>query len=444
MTTTKRLNRTTLRTSRLLDFCSRKELTAQTGHEPESWPLVVLKELADNALDACEDTDTAPEIGVVVDADGITVSDNGPGIPADTIHGVLDFSVRVSSREAYIAPDRGAQGNALKTLIAMPFVLDGNSGTVEITTRGERHQIALKVDRIRQEPIVDHQRQSAPDVKSGSVIKVHWPDSACSILESSRERFLQIADDYTWLNPHLALTVDWFGDRRHVEPTNAAWKKWLPSNPTCPHWYTDENFERLVAGYIAHDADHGEDRLVREVVAEFRGLTGSAKQKLVLDQTGLVRTNLSALADSGGLRAKAVCALLAAMKLHSKPVKPVALGVIGRDHFRQRFEAAGCELKSFVYSKSVGFDDDGIPCVYETAFGWIPKDAARRRLVTGVNWSCGILNPFRSLGPLGVSCDTILERQKIGEDDPVIFVLHVACPRVDYMDRGKSAVAIGA
>ena len=48
---TKHLERTTLRTSRLLDFCSRKELIAQTGHQPSAWPLVVLKELLDNGLD---------------------------------------------------------------------------------------------------------------------------------------------------------------------------------------------------------------------------------------------------------------------------------------------------------------------------------------------------------------------------------------------------------
>ncbi len=49
------LQRVTLRTSRLLDFCSRKELIAQTGHQTDAWPLVELKELVDNALDACED-----------------------------------------------------------------------------------------------------------------------------------------------------------------------------------------------------------------------------------------------------------------------------------------------------------------------------------------------------------------------------------------------------
>jgi hypothetical protein len=39
-------------TSRLAEFCSEKELVNQTGHDSDDWPLVVLKELIDNALDA--------------------------------------------------------------------------------------------------------------------------------------------------------------------------------------------------------------------------------------------------------------------------------------------------------------------------------------------------------------------------------------------------------
>ncbi len=443
MKTNAQLNRTTLRTSRLLDFCSRKELVAQTGHEPESWPLVVLKELMDNALDACEEAGVAPEIAVTVARNKITVTDNGPGIPSSTIGGVLDFSVRVSNREAYVAPDRGAQGNALKTIVAMPYVLDDEEGHVEIAARGERHRITLKVDRIRQTPVIDHDRQPDPNVKTGTTVTVHWPDSACLILMGVRERFLQIADDYTWLNPHLTLTVDWRGKRHRVAATAAAWPKWVPSNPTSPYWYGEEHFARLVAGYIAHDADCGQDRTVRELVAEFRGLTGSAKQKRVLEVTGLTRTNLSSLANCNGLRTDLVCRLLSAMKEQTKPVKPPALGIIGQDHFRQRFEVVGCERDSFQYSKSQGFTDDGLPWLIEMAFGWIPKDGARRRLVTGVNWSPGILNPFRQLGRFGGSCDTILANQRIDQDDPVILVMHVACPRVEYTDRGKSAIAMG-
>ncbi len=33
-----RLDRTTFSTSRLLDFCSRKELIAQTGYNTIAWP----------------------------------------------------------------------------------------------------------------------------------------------------------------------------------------------------------------------------------------------------------------------------------------------------------------------------------------------------------------------------------------------------------------------
>ena len=75
------LERTTFRTSRLLEFCSRKELVAQTGHEPDAWPLVVLKELIDNALDACEVTGVAPQITVTVTDHTLAVADNGAGLP---------------------------------------------------------------------------------------------------------------------------------------------------------------------------------------------------------------------------------------------------------------------------------------------------------------------------------------------------------------------------
>ena len=117
-----------MRTSRLMEFCSRKELIAQTGHQPDAWPVVILKELVDNAVDAAEEAGTPPVITVTVDRAGIIVEDNGPGLPADVVEDILDFSVRVSSREAYVSPTRGAQGNALKTILAMPFVLDGQRG----------------------------------------------------------------------------------------------------------------------------------------------------------------------------------------------------------------------------------------------------------------------------------------------------------------------------
>ncbi len=74
---------------------------------------------------------------------------------------------------------------------------------------GVEHEIVFSVDSFRQEPVTDHQRRTT-NVKTGTIVTVLWPNSACSILVDAKARFLQIAEDFTWLNPHLTLTVQWF------------------------------------------------------------------------------------------------------------------------------------------------------------------------------------------------------------------------------------------
>jgi hypothetical protein len=160
MTALATLARVAFKTDRLGEFVGRRELTAQIGHPPEEWPLVFLKEALDNALDACEEALAPPEIAVDVSTDpvAITIIDNGPGIAAETVCDILDYAARVSSREAYVSPTRGAQGNALKTLLAMPFALDGDRGTSVIESRGIRHEIIFRVDQLRQRPVIDHRQ----------------------------------------------------------------------------------------------------------------------------------------------------------------------------------------------------------------------------------------------------------------------------------------------
>ena len=174
-----RLERVAFKTSRFLDFASERELTAQIGHAAPEWPLVILKELVDNALDGCEETNTAPAI--MIDASSakgtIMIADNGPGIAGKTIADILDYRVRVSSREAYVSPTRGAQGNALKTILAMGFALSGEHGETVIESRGTAHRIVFAADRIRQEPRIVH-TTTRSFIKNGTSVTVHWPDSA--------------------------------------------------------------------------------------------------------------------------------------------------------------------------------------------------------------------------------------------------------------------------
>jgi DNA topoisomerase VI subunit B len=153
------LKRETFTTSRLLEFTSQKELELQTGMPAELWALLVLKELTDNAIDACEEAKVAPKIAIHIDSKAATirVGDNGPGIPASTVASVVDFATRTSSREAYASPTRGAQGNALKTVLAMPFACgEGQDALTEFIARGVHHTVTLSVDAVRQEPVVRH------------------------------------------------------------------------------------------------------------------------------------------------------------------------------------------------------------------------------------------------------------------------------------------------
>src|SRR5260370_1441836 len=78
--------------------------------------------------DGAEEAEVSPVISVAVEPGSIVVHDNGPGIKTATVKSILDYTIRVSSREAYVSPTRGAQGNALKTILAMGFVLDRKYG----------------------------------------------------------------------------------------------------------------------------------------------------------------------------------------------------------------------------------------------------------------------------------------------------------------------------
>jgi hypothetical protein len=108
--------------------------------------------------------------------------------------------------------------------------------------------------------------------------------------------------------------------------------------------------------------------------------------------------------------------------------------------------AAGGDPKTFTYNRSFG-ETNGVPRVIEFVFsihrdGLTAGRAPSRKVITGVNWSPGINNPFRQLGRDGVGLDAILAEVRANNSQPVIAVLHLACPRVMYTDRGKSAIVV--
>jgi DNA topoisomerase VI subunit B len=433
------LVRKTFTVSRLAEFASTAELTKAIGHPVELWPFVIAKELIDNSLDACEAAGLAPKIAVLVDQRSITVADCGPGIAPETVASVVDFTIRTSSREAYVSPTRGAQGNALQTIFAMGFALSQSGSETLIESEGAKHTIAVVFDPIRRIPPVEHS-QTASAVRNGVRVWVAWPDSACSILCAARAGFLPLAESFSWLNPHLSLVLNLDGVRVfEAQPTDPAWSKWLPSQPTSPHWYTAERLSRLIGATIAHAQDRGlPSPFVRDFIAEFAGLSGTAKRRDICEKLGAQRLTLAEFFAKGD---EMVRDLLFAMREASRPVRPDDLGFLGKDHLRRRMTEVGAHPATFAYRRIALVADDGLPHAGEVAFAWAPE-AREREFVSGLNFSPIIGgNPFRIFGSHG-SLDGLLELQRAGASEPVVFALHLSAPRLNFLDRGKAQLSL--
>jgi DNA topoisomerase VI subunit B len=146
-----------------------------TGQVASGFGEVIIKELLDNSLDACETMRVEPDIvlGYAFSEDRmrIAVSDNGGGLGSEVIRKIMDFTSRTSDKIAYKEPSRGLQGNALKTIIGITDVLGG--GKVTIESRGMRHEIiarATPIGRIH----IDHVQTPIAEQR-GTAVYVDLP-----------------------------------------------------------------------------------------------------------------------------------------------------------------------------------------------------------------------------------------------------------------------------
>jgi DNA topoisomerase VI subunit B len=420
-------------TSRALEFFTESELTTQIGYRKELWPLVLIKELIDNAIDACETSTTkAIEIGVELDKDWVAVSDNGPGIAHKIIKGVLDYNVRISDKKNYVGPTRGQLGNALKCVVAAPFVATGKKSVIEIVARGRRHTIQVELDRIAQQPKISLETTEAP-LSTGTILRIYWRQVASYFsniysdlfqYDSLDDAVQALIEDYAALNPHVAFT---FNKVRRAA-SDPAWSKWRTDAPTSAHWYSADDLRTLIAAHICE-----RDLPLRDFVGGFEGLARSRVRADVLEAAKLKKSHLSDLVSGKDVNMPSVTRLLEAMQNHSRPVQPKRLGLIGKDHLCQHFKSLGATA-GFKYDRKAFYDDGGLPVVVETAFAIRPDAAALSRRIIGLNWSPIFKIPSGAIGEAITSC-------QVNSSDPVVLLVHMARPRFEFTDHGKGALA---
>jgi DNA topoisomerase VI subunit B len=272
------LKRRTFSVSRAADFLEARALVSQTGQPEHRFGDVVVKELLDNALDACETAGVEPEITVTIETGGdvqrVTVADNGSGIPSGVVTRILDYSTLTSDKALYRSPCRGAQGNALKTIIGIPYAL-GVAYPVTVKAGGVRHVITVGLDPAGN-VAVRHDREQSPRT-AGTAFTVPLP----------ADLDLDVAgwvSGYALVNPHASFTAAEHahgGEDEDPEIYKATagdgWRKPVPTDPTSPWWYGVTAFTKLAASL----AVLGDDRPLGEFIKEFRGLSGTAKRKMV-------------------------------------------------------------------------------------------------------------------------------------------------------------------
>jgi DNA topoisomerase VI subunit B len=435
MNASAKLDRQLFETSRELEFFTVKELQMQIGYDQHRWPAALLKELIDNALDACEVAGIAPEIEVTTDEDSFSVKDNGPGLPESTMLRSMDYLVRVSDKAYYVSPTRGQMGNALKAVWAAGFVANGK-GVVEVTTGGRHHLIIVSLDRIAQKPRMVRELSEDGFVKNGTLVKLAWPDSSGRLKSDDYSFYNEqweaatLIETYAAFNPHATFKLN----GKLYQRTDPNWQKWRPDEPTSAHWYTTQTLRDLIAAYVAEERRRGEKvKTVRAFVSEFRGLTSTIKQKEITAKYSGVY--LQDMVKDDDIDPTFVAKLLSDMKAASKPAKPSQLGIIGKDHLAGWMVKYGeVAEKSIKYHQIMETDETGMPYVLEIGYGvQKEKDRNRRILRTGMNWTPALGDPIPSLTRL-------IQDKRIDPFDPVTLVAHLARPRFEFVDRGKTRV----
>jgi DNA topoisomerase VI subunit B len=446
-----KLQRTTFETSRAAEYFDARQLSALVGVSQDEFASVCLKELADNSLDACETAGVAPVVGVKVERDSeadlirLSVSDNGPGIPAEVVRKVLDYNVRVSDKAAYRSPTRGAQGNALKTVISIPYAL-GSRAPLVVEAQGVSHRIRPWVDPAGAVHF-DYAPAQMLVETTGTTVSLEIPDDPVQGFDP-----LHWVRSFAAFNPHATLSYlvksdDAEEDEIYKWTHEGPFKKYVPSQPTSPHWYSAESLKVLVFSHIGHAkrSPGGRDLPLGEFVRQFQGLTSTAKAKAVVKQMGGGFTHLS---DFEGHEEK-VAELLAAMKAQTKEPKAKALGFVGKEHFETFFERVYGSVIETAYVRKSNTLPSGLPFTFEFALATLNEPG---HLYCGINFSPTFGDPlegttlagpeFKAAGIKGFlsAAYALPETEAAWYRTPasVAVAAHIVTPAPLFLDRGKT------
>lgn len=394
--------------SKTLEYFSEKELSLQIGSSREQWPQILVRELIDNALDACEASGIAPKIVIDQDAEYISVKDNGPGIPPDVVARIIDYTTRTSSNALWPTPSRGQLGNAMKCLLAVPFVWNGDEGLVEINSKNIKHTIRITLNQIKREPVIDH-------------IQLHHECEGTEIIVyiTTDTSLVPLVERMSICNPHATIS---HGDHLFLAVSEKP-GKWKGSDPVPPHWFTSAQFSNLIAAEIFATPD----KSLRDFLEQFRGMRSNADRSAVLSEAMLPGSaKISTLSSAETLDHEAINNLHGAMVKKVRPVSASNLGCVGK----AAIEDWTGDIGRATYKKIL-VEHPSHPYVIEVCLCVMKKWEQGRVVFCSTNFSANLGIPYPEIYQA-------MDQNRINQYDPVLVWVHVIGPNIPWSDHGKT------
>jgi DNA topoisomerase VI subunit B len=443
--------------ARSSDYTSLQGLSTQTGCNKENLDLLVLKELVDNALDSCTKNPVI-DIGFRKRANQfltLTVEDNGKGIKEEDLETIFDFDSFSSTKFYYKLPTRGALGNAFKCIVGLPYAVSSElhiavpQPLVSIHSTNRKHSISLDVDRAKQS--LECRIQSCKYGKrNGTKISVNIPR-----LEEDwgiKKQYLDMIISYAVFNPNSIFRfIDMSKESKKLEFSSVSKKSRGFDGDSSVHWYTFAQFEQLVEALLRSIQAGEKDITLTQFIKHFKGLTSDDKVTLILNE--LADQNLkyiSELADKENI----IKRLFEQMMKYSTDPSPNVLGKIGKKEIFDRIQVMYGPIAKQKYKISSGVFHEGepsIPFVLEVALAVLQGNCGLQ-LHTGINHSPCLKNPFEGYtiawgDDLGKEHKAdilhgLLKQYEIDDDQPVVIVIHLVCPNIEYESYGKGKVNI--
>lgn len=458
--------------NREYDFIRLEGLYRATGRPAHEWDFYIIKELLDNALDADEtlwsrNPHQFPNISIHIEYISVPPPQcqqlfvrvsNRASFPTEKIQAI--FATQwYTSRKAFLKGlTRGTLGNALKTLLGIPYALHNRvaedwkpdlkplsicQGPVEYLPR-------YTVDPITQEIRLTVEEKPCR-YQPGTMITIGL-DYFVQEIARTQEEITALAAHYHACNPHAAF-------RWSLEIEAQVWEKEYPpqhnwvnkfSSAAPIQWYSLADFKELLGAlYREQNSNEQHNTLAIENVSQyFSGLqkqaTGTEPDAALIQvlrevgQPGLIASDIE------GSLAKT---LYISLGKHTLPFPASRLGAIGADHldFALR-EHLPIEGKIHYIAASDPESDPSMPFVIEVAVANLKE--GKRQLWTALNFSPTYNDPFLSrylsapaqpkepvLGLRGV-----LDAYNFREDAPVLLFMHLICPNIEHNEFSKTEI----